>query len=485
MRDILILEPSYTFDDVLLKPGYSEVLPGEVDVRSFFGAIPIISAAMDTVTESRLAIAMAHEGGLGVIHKSMSISQQVEEVLKVKNYEHGMVKQPFVVNPDQEIGKVSSIANAKGFSGMPVVDAGKLVGIITNRDMRSAENANIKVASCMTPKEKLVTVNEGESVSQVVNLMHKYRVEKVLVVNDSFELVGMYTLKDILQSQKKPKANKDSRGQLRVAAAVGVGADSKERSEHLVNANVDIIVIDTAHGHTKSVLEHVKWLRQKFSGQIVAGNIATAVAAKALADVGADILKVGIGPGSICTTRVIAGIGVPQITAINDVATAIMGSEVKIIADGGIRYSGDIVKALAAGADAVMLGGALAGTDEAPGSVELYQGRAYKSYRGMGSVAAMTGSYGSKDRYFQTESAVDKLVPEGVEGRVAYKGPLSNVINQFVGGLKAGMGYCGAKNISELKEKAVFCKITAAGYKESHVHDVQVTKEAPNYSRED
>lgn len=479
-----------TFDDVLLVPGYSDVLPSEVSIVSKLGGfdlpLPFLSAAMDTVTDSNLAKAMAHEGGIGVIHKNMSISQQVAEVIRVKNYEHGVVKKPLTINSNETIGKVSQIAKERGFSGMPVVDNDQLVGIITNRDMRFEQNQDVLVKECMTPMSRLIVVREGESISEVLNLMHKHRVEKIPMLNAQDKLVGMYTLKDILQSQRKPIANKDSNGQLRVAAAVGVGGDSCERSLSLIEAGADMIVVDTAHGHSKSVIDHVKWLRSKSpSMNIVAGNIATAEAALELAKAGADIVKVGIGPGSICTTRVIAGVGVPQISAIDNVAGALKGSNVKIIADGGIRYSGDIVKAIAAGADAVMLGSLLAGTKESPGSVELYHGRMYKSYRGMGSVSAMSEKYGSKDRYFQADKTKDKLVPEGVEGRVQYKGELSEVLRLLVGGLKSGMGYVGAKDIDDLHRKANFCQVSSAGVREGHVHDVYVTKESPNYSAEE
>lgn len=485
----MMFQQAFTFDDVLIKPGHSKVLPDQTVVRTILGGIalssPIISAAMDTVTEYDMAIAMAHEGCLGVLHKNMPIDEQVAQVLKVKNYEHGMVRNPLVVAPEQSIFEVRQLANLRGFSGMPVVDNEKLVGIITNRDMRFQQDQSIQVKDCMTPADKLVTVSEGASIDDVEALMNTHRIEKILVVNDNGNLVGMYTVRDILQAQRKPHASKDSLGQLRVAAAVGVSGDAKERTTAIIQAGVDMVVVDTAHGHSKGVLEHVAWIRKFYPESVImAGNIATAAAALALRDAGANIVKVGIGPGSICTTRVVAGVGVPQITAISDVAAALEGSNVSIIADGGIRYSGDLVKAIAAGADAVMLGGALAGTEEAPGLVELYQGRAYKIYRGMGSVGAMAGQYGSKDRYFQNNIANEKLVPEGVEGRVAFKGPVTNVIHQFIGGLKSGMGYIGASCLSELKQMAEFCLITASGVKESHVHDVHVTKEAPNYSRD-
>ena len=479
-----------TFDDVLLRPGYSEVLPAQVKVHSKVGQqtlnVPILSAAMDTVTESKLAIAIAHEGGLGVIHKNMTILKQVAEVTRVKNYEHGMVRKPLTVSSDKLLHEVSALAKQQGFSGMPVVDNAKLVGIITNRDMRFSLNTTLTVAECMTPLERLVTVTDGTDISVVEQLMYKHLVEKILVVNQNGNLGGMYTVRDILQSKRKPLANKDADGQLRVAAAVGVGADAKERSEALIAAGADVIVVDTAHGHSKGVLEHVKWLRANYPKlNIVAGNIATGDAALALAEAGVNAVKVGIGPGSICTTRVVAGIGVPQISAILEVAKALKETPVTIIADGGIRYSGDLVKAIAAGAHAVMLGSVFAGTEESPGTVELYQGRVYKSYRGMGSVAAMAAVNGSSDRYFQAESAADKLVPEGVEGRVAFKGSLANVMHQFIGGLRAGMGYVGAKDIPDMHKKADFCMISNAAVREGHVHDVHVTKEAPNYSKDD
>lgn len=483
------MQQAYTFDDVLLKPGASEVVPDQVSVKTILGglefSVPVLSAAMDTVTEAKLAIAMAHEGGIGVVHKNLPIESQVEEVLKVKNYEHGMVRKPLVVNPEQSLAQVSQLAKTKGFSGMPVVDGNQLVGIITNRDMRFQQDKSLKVKDCMTKSDQLVTVLEGAGIEEVEALMNTHRLEKILVTDNKNQLIGMYTVRDILQSQRKPHANKDKQGQLRVAAAVGVSGDAKDRTKALITAGADLIVVDTAHGHSKGVLDQVSWIRKNYPETIImAGNIATAAAAIALKDAGANIVKVGIGPGSICTTRVVAGVGVPQITAVRDVASALKGSNVSIVADGGIRYSGDVVKAIAAGADAVMLGSALAGTEESPGVVELYQGRVYKSYRGMGSVGAMSGQYGSSDRYFQSNTVNEKLVPEGVEGRVAFKGALANVIHQFIGGLKSGMGYVGAATINDLKIKAEFCIVTAAGVKEGHVHDVHVTKEAPNYSRD-
>ncbi len=481
-----------TFDDVLLVPGHSSVIPRHVSLETFLTrsgirlGIPLLSAAMDTVTEYRLAIALAQQGGLGILHKSMSVQQQAMQVRAVKTYENGMVANPLTVTPDQPIGQVKAMAAEHGFSGMPVVQGDRLVGIITNRDMRFANDPSQPVQALMTPKDQLVTVQEGASSEEVLRLMHSHRIEKILVVNDAFALVGLMTVRDILQAQRQPNACKDASGQLRVGAAVGVAGDTDERVAALVAAGVDVLVVDTAHGHSQAVLDRVRWCKQHHPDlPIIAGNIATAEAAKDLAKAGADAVKVGIGPGSICTTRIVAGVGVPQITAIHDVAQALEGTGLAVIADGGVRYSGDIAKAIAAGAHVVMVGGLLAGTDEAPGDIELYQGRAYKSYRGMGSMGAMDQTHGSSDRYFQEASQKkEKLVPEGIEGRVPYKGKVSAIVHQLMGGLRAGMGYTGCADIAALRTQAKFCQVTASGYRESHVHDVTITKEAPNYSRD-
>ncbi len=475
-----------TFDDVLLVPGYSEVLPRDVDLSSRLTRLvrlqlPILSAPMDTVTESRLAIAMAQAGGVGVIHKNLTAKEQAREVSRVKRYESGVVKDPITVSLDATVREVMAITTDHKISGLPVVQGKRLMGIVTNRDLRFEANLDQSVTAIMTPAERLVTVREGASVDEAKALMHKHRLERVLVVNDAFELRGLITVKDILKSKEHPNACKDEQGRLRVGAAVGVGEGTEERVELLLNAGADFIVVDTAHGHSRGVLDRVTWVKRTYpNAQVIGGNIASAEAAKALVDAGADAVKVGIGPGSICTTRMVAGVGVPQITAVDFVANAIHTSGVGIIADGGIRYSGDIIKALAAGADCVMLGGLFAGTEEAPGEVVLFQGRSHKSYRGMGSLAAMQA--GSRDRYFQdAENNAEKLVPEGIEGRVPYKGPVSSVVHQLEGGIRSGMGYCGCATIAELHERAEFVQITGAGIRESHVHDVQITKEAPNY----
>ena len=475
-----------TFDDVLLVPGYSEVLPRDVDLsgrltRLVRLQLPILSAPMDTVTESRLAIAMAQAGGVGVIHKNLTAKEQAREVSRVKRYESGVVKDPITVSLDATVREVMAITTDHKISGLPVVQGKRLMGIVTNRDLRFEANLDQSVTAIMTPAERLVTVREGASIDEAKALMHKHRLERVLVVNDAFELRGLITVKDILKSKEHPNACKDEQGRLRVGAAVGVGEGTEERVELLLNAGADFIVVDTAHGHSRGVLDRVTWVKRTYpNAQVIGGNIASAEAAKALVDAGADAVKVGIGPGSICTTRMVAGVGVPQITAVDFVANAIHASGVGIIADGGIRYSGDIIKALAAGADCVMLGGLFAGTEEAPGEVVLFQGRSYKSYRGMGSLAAMQA--GSRDRYFQdAENNAEKLVPEGIEGRVPYKGPVSSVVHQLEGGIRSGMGYCGCATIAELHERAEFVQITGAGIRESHVHDVQITKEAPNY----
>ncbi len=475
-----------TFDDVLLTPGHSTVLPSDVDVKTKITKnislnVPLISSAMDTVTESRTARAMAQVGGIGIIHKNMEIEKQSYEVSRVKKYEAGMITEPITVKPEDTVGEAKRLMSEYKIGGFPVTDAsGKLVGIVTNRDIRFEENMNLKIKDVMT-KDKLVTVPMHTSLDDAKKILQKHRIEKLLVVDDTFHLKGLITVKDIEKSRLYPNSCKDSKGRLRVGAAVGTAPDTIERVEELYKAGVDLVVVDTAHGHSERVLEVVKKIKSKFPElQVVGGNIATEEAVKALVKAGADAVKVGIGPGSICTTRVIAGIGVPQLTAIMDCAKALKGSDVKLIADGGIKFSGDIVKALAAGADLVMIGGLLAGTDESPGEMVHYHGRSYKVYRGMGSISAM--NKGSKDRYFQDD--VDeplKLVPEGVEGQVPYRGSLSLVIHQLVGGLRSGMGYVGAKDLEELRTKAQFVKITAQGLKESHAHDIMITKEAPNY----
>ena len=484
-----IVEKAYTFDDVLLVPAHSQVLPRDVSLktpltRSISLNLPLLSAAMDTVTEAKLAISMAQEGGIGIIHKNMTPEQQAYAVSKVKRHESGVVKDPITIGPDMLIGDLLEMLSKRKrkMSGLPVVEDGKVVGLVTNRDLRFEKRLDQSVASIMTPRERLVTVPEGTSVEDAREIMHEHKVERVLVVNDAWELKGLITVKDILKTTEFPNANKDADGRLRVGAAVGVGADTDARVKALVEAGVDVIVVDTAHGHSQGVIDRVAWVKQNFPQvQVIGGNIATGEAALALVAVGADAVKVGIGPGSICTTRIVAGVGVPQITAVMNVAKALEGTGVPLIADGGIRYSGDISKAIAAGAHTVMLGGMFAGTDEAPGEVELYQGRSYKSYRGMGSLGAM--AKGSSDRYFQdgSENAADKLVPEGIEGRVPYKGPLAPIIHQLMGGLRATMGYVGCQDLAEMRVKPQFVRITSAGMRESHVHDVTITKEAPNY----
>lgn len=482
-------ELALTFDDVLLVPGESSVLPKDVDLRTKLTRnitlnIPLLSAAMDTVTEARLAIALAQEGGLGIIHKNMSVEAQAAQVRKVKKFESGVVTDPVTISPRTTVREVLELSKKFNFHAFPVVeDNNQVVGILTSRDLRFETNLDQPVANLMTPKDRLVTVKESAESVQVKKLLHKHRIEKVLVVNDGFQLQGMITVKDILKEQAKPFACKDAQGQLRVGAAVGTGADTEDRIAALVAAGADVIVVDTAHGHSKNVLDRVRWVRKNYPNiSIIAGNIATKDAAKALVKAGADAVKVGIGPGSICTTRIVTGVGMPQITAIANVAEALKGSEVGIIADGGIRYSGDVCKALAAGASAVMVGGLFAGTEEAPGEVELYHGRSYKSYRGMGSLGAMAQRHGSSDRYFQDISAeAEKLVPEGIEGRVPYKGSMVSIINQLMGGLRSGMGYTGCKDINSLHDQPHFVRVTPSGVRESHVHDVQITKEAPNY----
>ena len=483
-----VVQKALTFDDVLLVPAHSTVLPREVRLQTRITRrialnIPIASAAMDTVTEARLAIAMAQEGGIGIIHKNMSSKAQAAEVSKVKRYESGVVKDPITINPEMTVREVLDLTSRHRISGLPVVNqGGKVVGIVTNRDLRFETELDQPVKNIMTPRERLVVVREGATREEALALMHKHRLERVLVVNSNFELRGLITVKDILKSSEHPNACKDDFGRLRVGAAVGVGEGTEERAEALIEAGVDLIVVDTAHGHSTGVLNRVKWLKRSYPEmQVMGGNIATAAAAKALVDHGADAVKVGIGPGSICTTRIIAGIGVPQITAVADVANALARTDVPLIADGGIRYSGDIAKAIAAGAHLVMIGGLFAGTEESPGEIELYQGRSYKAYRGMGSLGAM--QQGSADRYFQEVDELDteKLVPEGVEGRVPYKGSLVPLVQQLMGGLRASMGYLGCSTIDDVRSKAEFVEVTMAGIRESHVHDVQITKEAPNY----
>lgn len=482
-----ILETALTFDDVLLVPRHSQVLPKEVSLKSALTTgiqlnTPFLSAAMDTVTESKLAITLAQEGGIGILHKNMSIDAQAQEVISVKRFESGIIRDPITISQNASIAEVLALKDKHKISALPVVEGDSLVGLVTSRDIRFQKDINQSVASVMTPKDKLITVEENTDMSIVKNLLQKYRIERVLIVSDSFQLTGMITVQDIKKSSDYPKASKDSLERLRVGAAVGVGANTMERIDALVNAEVDVIIIDTAHGHSQGVLDQVKQTKKKYPNlQIIAGNIATATAAKDLVKAGVNAVKVGIGPGSICTTRIVAGVGVPQITAVSNVADALKGTGIPVIADGGIRYSGDIAKAFAAGASSVMLGSMLAGTEEAPGEVELFQGRAYKSYRGMGSLGAMNQSYGSSDRYFQDNRDADKLVPEGIEGRIPLKGSIRPIIHQMIGGVRSSMGYVGCATLDEMREKAEFVQITTAGFKESHVHDVQITKEAPNY----
>ena len=482
-----VFEQALTFDDVLLLPAHSTVLPRDVDLKTRVTRdiqlnIPILSAAMDTVTEARLAIALAQEGGMGIVHKNMTGTQQAAQVRAVKKFESGVIKDPITVSPDTSIREVLEITRAHNISGVPVVEGEQLVGIVTNRDTRFETRFDAPVSSIMTGRDKLVTVKEGADREEVLRLLHQHRIEKVLVVDGDFRLRGLITVKDIQKASDKPNACKDDQGRLRVGAAVGVGAGTDERVEALVEAEVDVIVVDTAHGHSQGVLDRVAWVKKHFPQvQVIGGNIATAEAAKALVEAGADGVKVGIGPGSICTTRIVAGVGVPQISAVAHVAEALEGTGVPLIADGGIRYSGDVAKAVAAGAHSIMVGSMFAGTEEAPGEVELFQGRSYKSYRGMGSLGAMAGQQGSSDRYFQDNSEADKLVPEGIEGRVPYKGPLQPVIHQLLGGLRSSMGYTGCATIDEMRSKPQFVRVTGAGMAESHVHDVQITKEAPNY----
>lgn len=483
-----IAEEALTFDDVLLVPAHSTVLPKSVSLKTQLTAdislnIPLISSAMDTVTEARLAIAMAQEGGLGVIHKSMSIEQQAREVRMVKKFESGVVKDPITIAPTATIRELIALMRENDISGMPVVEGANLVGIVTSRDVRFETNYDARVSEIMTQKKDLVTVKENASHKEVKELLHIHRIEKILVVNDDFELRGLITLKDIRKSEDYPRACKDKYGRLRVAAAVGTGADTEDRVAAIVEAGVDVIVVDTAHGHSQGVIDQVRRIKGLYPDiAVIGGNIATAAAAKDLADAGADAVKVGIGPGSICTTRIVTGVGVPQMTAVANVVAALKDTKVKVISDGGIRFSGDLAKVIAAGAHVVMVGSMLAGTEEAPGEVELYQGRSYKAYRGMGSLGAMSHNNGSSDRYFQDiGSGTEKLVPEGIEGRVPYKGPLAAIVHQLMGGLRSSMGYTGCEDIEQMRTKPEFVRITASGMSESHVHDVSITKEAPNY----
>jgi IMP dehydrogenase len=481
-----LLKKALTFDDVLLVPAFSEILPRDTTLKTRLSRrigmnIPLVSAAMDTVTEAPLAIAIAQEGGVGIVHKNVPIARQAAEVAKVKRYESGVLSDPITIPPDMKVREVIELTRLHRISGLPVLENGKVAGIVTNRDLRFETRLDAPVREIMTPRERLITVREGATPDEAQALMHKNRLERVLVVNDGFELRGLMTVKDILKASEYPNACKDPKGKLRVGAAVGVGDDAEERIEALVRAGVDVLVVDTAHGHSKGVIERVRWVKNNYPDvDVIGGNIATAEAALALVEAGADAVKVGIGPGSICTTRIVAGVGVPQITAISDVSSALQGTDVPMIADGGVRYSGDVAKAIAAGANAVMMGSMFAGTEEAPGEVILLHGRSYKSYRGMGSLGAM--QEGAADRYFQDPASnADKLVPEGIEGRVPYKGSVVAIIYQLCGGLRASMGYCGCADIEQMRTRSQFVEITSAGIRESHVHDVQITKEAPNY----
>ncbi|MFZ1576465.1 MAG: IMP dehydrogenase [Chromatiaceae bacterium] len=483
-----LIQEALTFDDVLLVPAHSTVLPNQVDLstrltRGIELKIPLVSAAMDTVTEARLAIALALEGGIGIVHKNMSAERQAKEVLTVKKYESGIIRNPITVTPETSIGEVMRLTHENNISGVPVVtEDGHLTGIVTGRDLRFETRPGDPVRNIMTRHDRLVTVREGASREEVLGLLHKHRIEKVLVVNDAFELRGLITVKDIQKAKDFPNASRDDQQRLRVGAAVGVGVGTDERVAALVAAGVDVIVVDTAHGHSQGVLDRVAWCKRRFPElQIIGGNIATGAAARDLLAAGADAVKVGIGPGSICTTRIVAGVGMPQVTAVANVAEALAGTGVPLIADGGLRYSGDIAKIIAAGAHSVMIGGLFAGTDESPGEIEIYQGRSYKSYRGMGSLGAMGAKEGSSDRYFQENEDKEKLVPEGIEGRVPYKGSVLNVIHQLMGGLRSSMGYTGCADIEEMRSKPEFVRVSTAGMRESHVHDVQITKEAPNY----
>ena len=476
-----------TFDDVLLAPGYSDVLPREVQLtsrltREIALQIPLVSAAMDSVTEARLAITLAQEGGIGIIHKNMELGEQAAHVLQVKKFESGVIRDPITVAPSTSIGEGLALTRVRGISGVPVVSGDNLVGIVTSRDLRFETRFGEPVSEIMTPKARLITVPEGAPKERVIGLLHQHRIEKILVVNEDFKLRGMITVKDIQKADEFPNSCKDGDQRLRVGAAVGTGVGTHERVAALVAAGVDVIVVDTAHGHSKGVIDTIKWVKKHYPEiQVIGGNIATGDAAEALAAAGVDAVKVGIGPGSICTTRIVTGVGVPQISAVADVVHRLEGTGIPIISDGGIRFSGDIAKVLVAGAHAVMIGSLFAGTEEAPGEVELYQGRSYKSYRGMGSLGAMSQTHGSSDRYFQESGEIEKLVPEGIEGRVPYKGPLSAIVHQMLGGVRASMGYTGCKNIEEFRTKPSFLRVSSAGMRESHVHDVQITKEAPNY----
>ena len=483
-----IVENALTFDDVLLQPAYSEVLPRDVSLvtrltRDIQLNLPVVSAAMDTVTEARLAIALAQEGGVGIVHKNMTAESQAREVRRVKKYESGVISDPITVGPEKTIREVIELTREKNISGVPVVDGDQLIGIVTNRDLRFETQLDAPVSAVMTPQDKLVTVQEGADKDEVLTLLHKHRIEKVLVIDDGFRLKGMITAKDFQKATDFPSACKDERGALRVGAAVGTSPDTDERIEALVAAGVDVVVVDTSHGHTRGVLDRVRRTKESYPDlQVIGGNIVTAEAARALADAGADGVKVGIGPGSICTTRVVAGVGVPQVSAVANVAAELEGTGIPLIADGGIRYSGDLAKAIAAGAHCVMIGGMFAGTEESPGEVELFQGRSYKSYRGMGSLGAMSQQHGSSDRYFQDATEeIEKLVPEGIEGRVPYKGSMVTIVHQLAGGLRSAMGYTGCSDIAEMRARPKFVRITTAGVRESHVHDVTITKEAPNY----
>jgi len=482
-----ILQEALTFDDVLLVPAHSNVLPSEVSLKTRLSRnielnIPFVSAVMDTVTEARLAISMAQEGGIGIVHKNMTIEEQAHVVTKVKKYEHGVILDPITVSINDKVQDVLDKTKQHRVSSAPVMDGDELVGIVTSRDLRYLVDLSQPVSQIMTPKDRLVTVKEKVKRDEVLEFLHEHRLERLLVVDEAFKLKGMITVKDMEKSSEHPFASKDSNGRLRVGAAVGTGPETFDRVAALVKAGVDIIIVDTAHGHSQGVLDKVKWVKETYPQiDVVGGNIATAEAALDLVAMGADAVKVGIGPGSICTTRIVSGVGVPQLTAVSNVAKALAGSGVPIIADGGIRFSGDVAKALVSGASSVMLGSMFAGTEESPGEVEYYQGRAYKSYRGMGSLGAMSQKQGSSDRYFQSSNAADKLVPEGIEGRVAYKGPLAPIIHQLVGGIRSSMGYTGCKDMVEFTSKPQFVRVTGAGMAESHVHDVQITKEAPNY----
>ena len=482
-----VADNGLTFDDVLLVPDYSDVLPREVDLSSYLTReiplqIPLLAAAMDTVTEARLAIALAQEGGVGIIHKNMNPLDQAVQVRQVKKFESGVIRDPITIDPSVSVGEVLALTRAHGISGVPVVDNNQVVGIVTSRDLRFETRFDAPVGEVMTPQDRLVTVGEDAEKEEVIALLHQHRIEKLLVVNGDFELRGMITVKDIQKADEFPNSCKDSDERLRVGAAVGVGEGTRERVEALIEAGVDVIVVDTAHGHSRGVLSTVKWVKNQFPDvQLIGGNIATGDAAEALVEAGVDAVKVGIGPGSICTTRIVTGIGVPQITAVSGVAARLKDKGVPLISDGGIRYSGDVAKVLVAGAHSVMIGSLFAGTEEAPGEVELYQGRTYKSYRGMGSLGAMSKIHGSSDRYFQESDEIEKLIPEGIEGRVPYKGPMSAIVHQMVGGVRAAMGYTGCRDIEEFRSKPKFLRVTAASMRESHAHDVQITKEAPNY----